>query len=167
MSRAVGTSNIPEDILASSSLPDADYADVFTFPTDSTATPERWARAMFGDVPDAAERFIWRGLLGMRLRRGRSPDTVAGWLIAGREEQWIRLEACSWFLSGNLVVRATGADVSLATFVRYDRSLGRLVWPPLSGIHRRLAPGVLRDAAARVRSDAAPSSSARSAAGPA
>jgi hypothetical protein len=40
--------------------------------------------------------------------------------------------------------------VSLATLLRYDRSLGRGVWPPLSAIHRRVVPGLLRDAAARV-----------------
>ena len=126
---AVGTTNIPEHILALSSLPDAEYADVFTLSTDVDATPEQLARAMFGDVPSAAEQLIWRGLLGMRLSRGRSPDTIAGWQIAERGESWVRLEAGSWFLTGNLVVRASNGGMSLATFVRYDRSLGRLVWP--------------------------------------
>lgn len=142
----VGTHNLPEHVRALSSLPDAGYADLFTLSTDVDATPEQWARAMFGDVPSAVEQLIWRGLLGMRLSRGRSPDTIAGWQIAERGEDWVRLEAGSWFLTGNLVVRATKDGMSLATFVRYDRTLGRLVWPPLSAVHRRLAPGLLRDA---------------------
>ncbi len=70
---------------------------------------------MFGDVPSAAEQLIWRGLLGMRLSRGRSPDTIAGWQIAERGENWVRLEAGSWFLTGNLVVRATNETVCQAT----------------------------------------------------
>ncbi|MEC4020441.1 DUF2867 domain-containing protein [Streptomyces sp. H27-D2] len=150
---AVGTHNIPESIRALSSLPHVDYADVFTLCTDVDAdtTPEQWARAMFGDVPSVAEQLIWRGLLGLRLSRGRSPDTVAGWQIAERGEDWIRLEAASWFLTGNLLVQATDGRVSLGTFLRYDRRLGHAVWPPLSAVHRRLAPGLLRDAAAIVR----------------
>ncbi|MFI0355371.1 DUF2867 domain-containing protein [Actinomadura sp. 9N407] len=152
---AVGTGNVPESIRALSSLPDIDYADHFTLSVDAgtgtDVTPEEWARTMFGDVPSAAEKLIWRGFLGIRLSRGRSPDTVAGWRIAERGEDWIRLEAASWFLTCNLVVRAIDGGVSLGTFLRYDRRLGRAVWPPLSAVHRRLAPGLLRDAAEKVR----------------
>ncbi len=148
---AVGTRNVPGSIRALSSLPDAHYADFFALPTDAAATPEQWARAMFGDVPGPAGTLIWRGLLGLRLRRGRSPATVAGWLIAGRGEDWIRLEAASWFLTGNLLVRAADGRVSLGTFLRYERRLGHVVWPPLSAVHRRLAPGLLRGAEAKIR----------------
>ncbi|MGW1377514.1 DUF2867 domain-containing protein [Streptomyces sp. NPDC002446] len=156
---AVGVHNIPESVRALSSLSRVDYVDVFTLRLDADAdadagggaTPERWARAMFGDVPSVAAKLIWRGLLGLRLRRGRSPETVAGWQIAERGEDWIRLEAASWFLTGNLLVQATEGRVSLGTFLRYDRRLGRAVWPVLSAVHRRLAPGLLRDAASTVR----------------
>lgn len=148
---AVGTHNIPESIRSLSSLPAIDYADHFTLATDARATPEQWARAMFGNVPSLAERLIWRGLLGLRLRRGRSPATVAGWRIAERGEDWIRLEASSWFLTGNLLVQVADGRVSLGTFLHYDRRPGRSVWPPLSAVHRRLVPGVLRNAAARIR----------------
>lgn len=163
---AVGRHNVPPSFHALTSMPDFDYVDVFTLAAAAgpdtgsdadadkeaaVATPEQWARAMFGDVPSAAGRLIWRGLLGLRLSRGQSPDTVAGWRIAERGEGWIRLEATSWFLTGNLVVRTADGRVSLATFLRYERTLGRLVWPPLSAVHRRLAPGLLRDAAVKVR----------------
>ncbi|WP_405795640.1 hypothetical protein [Streptomyces sp. NBC_01506] len=136
---------------ALSALPAHHYADHFTLTTDTVATPERWARAMFGDVPTPAERFIWRGLLGLRLAPGRSPDTVAGWRIAARGEDWIRLEAASWFLACDLVVRSPHGQVSLGTFLHYTpRRPGRAIWPPLSAVHRRLAPGLLHDAEARV-----------------
>lgn len=86
----------------------------------------------------------------MRLQRGRSSYTVAGWLIGGRGESWVRLEAASRFLTGNLLVHTGQHQVSLATLVRYDRPWGRWVWTPLSAVHRRLTPGLLRDAATKV-----------------
>ncbi|TDD34703.1 DUF2867 domain-containing protein [Actinomadura sp. KC06] len=149
--RSVGTDDVPRPVRTLSSLSDIDYVDMFTLTTDRDATPEQWARAMFGDIPTPAERFIWRALLGLRLAKGRSPDTVAGWQITGRGRNWIRLEAASWFLTGNLLVQTTDGHVSLATFLRYDRLLGRLAWSPLSAVHRRLAPGLLQDAATRIR----------------
>lgn len=145
----LGQYDVPASVRALSSVPDAHYADVFTLATDVAASPEQWARAMFGDAPDAGERFIWRGLLGLRISRAASADTVAGWRIGARGEHWIRLEAESWFLSANLVVRAADGRLSLATFVRYDRAPGHLVWPPLSAVHRHLVPGVLRTAVTR------------------
>lgn len=143
----MGTTKVPQDVLDLSSLPDAHYADMFSLPTTVDATPEQWTRALFGDVPTLGESLIWRGLLGIRLSRGRSAETVAGWQIADRGAGWIRLEAGSWFMTCNLIVRTTEDMVSLATVVRYERRLGRLVWPPSSAAHRRLVPGLLRDAA--------------------
>jgi hypothetical protein len=142
-------STVPESVRALGSLPRIDYADLFTLSTKAEATPERWARAMFGNVPSPAERVIWCGLLGLRLARGRSPATVGGWRIGGRGADWIRLEAASGALNCNLVVQTGGGRVSLATFLHYERWLGRAVWAPLSAVHRRLVPGVLRNAATR------------------
>ena len=148
---AVGTHSIPESFRALSSLPEIDYADQFTLSADADATPEQWARAMFGNVPSVAELLLWRGFLGLRLSRGRSSATVAGWQIGGRGERWIRLEADSWFLSANLLIQTAEGRVSLGTFLHYDRRLGQVVWPPLCAVHLRLVPGVLRGAAARIR----------------
>ena len=142
------TLDIPESVRALSALPEIDYADLFSIATDASRTPEQWARRMFGHVPSLGERVIWRGFLGLRLSRERSPDTVAGWRIADRGEDWIRLATESWFLSANLVVQASGGHVSLATFLHYDRFPGHVVWPPLSAVHRGLVPGLLRRAAA-------------------
>lgn len=143
--------HVPAAAVTLGALSRVDYADRFTLTTDVAAEPERWARAMFGDVPSRGERFIWRGLLGLRLASTPSPETVAGWRIGGRGEDWIRLEAASWFVGGNLVVQASGGRVSLVTLLRYDRLPGRLLWRPLSAVHRRVAPGVLRDAEAQLR----------------
>ena len=138
--------------MALGSLRHADYSDRFALTTDIDATPEQWARAMFGNVPSPAERLIWQGFLGLRLIPGRSPSTVAGWRIDGRGDDWIRLATASWFLSANLVVRTGDGRVTLETFLRYDRWPGAVVWPPLSAVHRFLVPRVLRKAAARLGS---------------
>ena len=78
VSRVVGVHEVPEDVRTLGSLPRIDYADRFVLATDVDATPEQWARAMFGDVASVAEWCIWRGVLGLRLSRGRSPVTVGG-----------------------------------------------------------------------------------------
>ena len=143
--------HIPESVRTLSSVPEIDYADRFGLATDVQASPEQWARAMFGDVPSAGEVFIWRGVLGLRLSRYPSPATVAGWRIGGHGEDWIRLEAASWFLAANLLVETGPGRVSLVTFVHYRRHPAGAVWPPCSAVHRRLVPRVLRDAEARIR----------------
>jgi hypothetical protein len=149
---AVGTLKLPEAVRALSSLPYLDYADQFTLSTDvgQDVTPERWARAMFGNVPSFGELLIWRGLLGFRLCRGQSPATVAGWKIGECGKDWVRLEATSWFLVGNLVVQKADGKVSLATFLHYRWWLGHFVWFLLSAVHRLLVPRVLRSAVTRI-----------------
>lgn len=117
-----------------------DYGDCFVLTTDVAATPERWARALFGDNATPGERFIWGGLLGLQLRDGLSPDTVAGWRIDGRGGQWLRMATASWFLQANLVVTTSDGAVSLTTLIGYRKAVGRLWWPPLSVLHRRLVP---------------------------
>jgi hypothetical protein len=147
----VGVHEIPGSVRTLSSLPRIDYADRFALSTDTAATPEQWARAMFGDAPGVAEWFIWRGVLGLRLRRGRSPATVAGWRIGGRGEDWIRLETASSSLGANLIVQTEEGRVSLTTCLDQGRRRDELVWHRLSAVHRRLVPRVLRDAERRIR----------------
>ncbi|WP_336028861.1 DUF2867 domain-containing protein [Geodermatophilus sp. FMUSA9-8] len=128
---------------AGSSLDAVHYADRCTLATGVEAGAEEWARALFGDVPSPAEVLIWRVLLGFRLDPRRSPDTVAGWRVGERAPDRIRLETASASLSAEMVVRTAGRRVTWTTSLRYDRPWGRLLWPPLSAVHRRLVPRVL------------------------
>src|SRR3954467_9256249 len=112
---------VPASLRADSSLPGIDYADRLDLPTDVRATAEQWARAMFGDVPSAVERSIWRGLLGFRLSRGRSPDTVGGWRIGGRAEDRIRLETASASLGAEMLVQTGAGRVSWTTSLHHRR----------------------------------------------
>jgi hypothetical protein len=106
---------------------------------------------MFGDEPDLAERLIWHGLLRLRLAPSSSRDTVAGWRIAASERDWIRLEAESRLLSGNLIVSTGDGRVALTTCIGYRHRVGKVVWATLAPIHRRLAPSLMRTADSTVR----------------
>jgi hypothetical protein len=143
----VGVDRVPESITGAS---DADYADAFTLETDVVATPEQWARAAMEDVAGEGGQQLWRRILGLRLAQKPWTETVAGWAVTERGDHWIRLEARSRSLTANLVVRADGRSVTLTTLLRYERALGRIVWITTSALHRRLVPGLLRDAAARL-----------------
>ncbi|MFC5951297.1 hypothetical protein ACFQH9_23805 [Pseudonocardia lutea] len=152
-----GVPEIPTTVRERAALPTVDYADLFTVPAPAgDASAEHWARAMFGSVPDLGERLIWRVLLGLRLDPARGPDTVAGWRVTGREDDWIRMATAGPLLSANLVVTTGEGHAALATFVHFERRAGRLLWRPASAVHRALVPRVLRKAAARIdaRSDA-------------
>jgi hypothetical protein len=150
------TRDVPEAVRALSSLTRIDYADRCTLGTAVVATPEQWARAMFGDTPSTAEQLIWRGVLGLRLSRGRSPATVGGWRIGGGGTDWTRLETASRSLTAEMLVQTGGGAVAWTTSLQFDRLPGRAVWAPASAVHRRLVPGVLRAAAARLAAGATP-----------
>ena len=136
---------IPESILAVSGMDRADYIDVFTVTTNGAAeaTPEQWFRTALEDVAGRGGQFIWRGVLGLRLKSRPSPERVAGWRIGDRGEDWIRLEASSWFMTAHLVARLDDAILFAGTFIRYDLLIAPLIWVPASAVHRRLMPGLL------------------------
>jgi hypothetical protein len=145
---AVGMRNVPEPIRRLEPLAAPDYADVFTLLT-SRATDrsgEAWARTVLEQTPigRSAPR-LWRAL-GLRLGPGPSPDHVQGWRIAARGGDWIRLEATSWLMTANAVIHLEEGRLSVALFVRYERAIAALIWPPVSLMHRRAVPAMLRQA---------------------
>ena len=141
--------DVPETVRSLSTLAKQDYVDLFTVTAGAAAdrSPEQWARAAVDDAAGLAGQFVWRALLGLRLERRPSPDHVAGWKIVDRGDSWIVLEAASWSLTAQIVVQVGDGQVSVATFIRYDRPVAALVWPPLSVGHRQAMPGLLRHAA--------------------
>jgi hypothetical protein len=53
-------------------------------------------------------------------------------------------------MTANIIFQFDGDQVSFATLIRYDRGIARMVWTPVSVIHRKLAPDVLRAAVKRI-----------------
>ncbi|WP_416564012.1 hypothetical protein [Nocardia testacea] len=140
---------IDESIRAHSGMAVYDYADQFTIATLSgtAATPEEWARTALGEVAGVRGQFVWRVVLGLRLRRRSSAGQVAGWPIVERGATWLTLGARSWLISGRLVIELADGSASVATFVHYERRLGERVWAAVSPGHRRFAPVLLTEAA--------------------
>jgi hypothetical protein len=137
--------NIPDVIRALGGMASPDYIDLFIVKTNGAAgaTPEQWSRTALEDVAGLGGQFIWRGVLGLRLKSRPSTERVGGWKIADRGEDWIRLEASSWFLTAHLVTRLDDGHLSAGTFIRYDRPIAPIIWVPVSAVHRRLMPGLL------------------------
>ena len=132
----------------------AHYVDLYTAPiTSTTVSAEQLARAAYEDAPPWGRFLAWRVFLGLGLEphpwmpptvpRG-APDYVAGWKIVDRGDTWIRISARSWFMTAFCVFEVDDGRASFATFIRYDRWFGRLVWTPVSAVHRQLALDVLR-----------------------
>ena len=148
MSRAVGLDNVPQAIRALDTFARPDYADLFTITTSmaTDTSAEGWARAALEKTPTgrSAPR-LWR-LLGLRLGPTPSPDYVQGWKVADRGVDWIRVETTSWFMTAHAVVRVGDGQVSLALFLRYDRPIAAVIWAPISILHRRAVPDLLRQA---------------------
>jgi hypothetical protein len=150
---------IPEGIRSLSGMDSPDYIDLFTATGNGAAdaSPEQWSRTAIEDVAGLGGQFIWRGVLGLRLKSRPSMERVGGWRIADRGKDWIRLEASSWFLTAHLVIRLEDGCLSAGTFIRYEHPIAPLIWVPLSALHRRLMPGLLDQTVRRraARSDGA------------
>ena len=154
----VGLTDIPDAIRRLATLSRPDYVDLFTITTSGATTSgattsgvtdrsaEEWARvALEGTPAGRSAPLLWR-LLGLRLGPTPSPHHVQGWKIADRGDDWIRIETSSWFMTAQAVVHVDDGRVSLALFLRYDRAIAALIWPPVSVVHRRGVPVILRQA---------------------
>jgi predicted oxidoreductase len=139
---------VSERVRSLTTLASHDYVDAFTVTTSAAEdwSAAQWARAAVDFAAGLAGQFVWRVLLGLRLEPRSSPDYVAGWRVVGRDDSEVVLEAASWFLTAQIVVRVGDGQVTVGTFIRYDRLIAALIWPPLSVGHRRAMPGLLRQA---------------------
>jgi hypothetical protein len=148
VSAVVGLRDVPEGIARVNTLANPDYVDVFTITLRGAKdnSPEEWARAALENTPTGRSApLLWR-FIGLRLGPRPSSQHVQGWTITGRAEDWIRMEAASWFMTANAVVKVDDGQLSCALFVRYDRSIAAVLWPPVSVMHRRAMPRLLRQA---------------------
>lgn len=123
-------------------LAGADHTDAVTATIGRTpAEPEQVVRQVLNGLPRGLPlliRFVQRVFLGFRLELRDSPDHLIGWKIADRGENWIRIETGSWFMTAHVVMHIDDGQMSLATFIRYDRRPAALVWPPVCLIHRQV-----------------------------
>ena len=147
---------VPEEMRSLGALAHAAYADIVTATIEQT--PSRTPDDLIAAALDGLPRwllffvpFVQRVFLGLRLKLRPSPDHLLGWKIAERDDNWMRIEAASWFLTGHVVMHFDEGRISFASFVRYDRRLAAYVWPPVSLIHRQVALALVRSAVRRAQ----------------
>jgi hypothetical protein len=131
-----------------------DYTDSFEASVAAAdhRTAEQWARAVFEGAPRPVRWFLVTGFrygLGLRFALRPPSEHVLGWAIIDRKPDSLTLESRSWFLTSRLVFEADAARVTQSTFVRYDKRIAAIIWPPVAILHRQIVPRLLRHAAAR------------------
>ena len=90
-------------------------------------------------------------MLGLRVHH-LGPDSIAGWPIAHRDADCVRLQGDSLLgLTGQLVTRVTDGGVEFATFAQLDNAVARAMWARVLPTHLQIVERLLREAAARTR----------------
>ncbi|HEX5265366.1 MAG TPA: DUF2867 domain-containing protein [Acidimicrobiales bacterium] len=118
---------------------------------DDDRTSEEWAREAWEGAPAPMRWFMvlgWRFVLGLRLGPRGSMDHILGWRIVASRPDATACELRSRFLQAyNTFVKDSGRLV-WSTLVFYERLSARLIWPPVSLLHRPLVRMALRRARA-------------------
>jgi Protein of unknown function (DUF2867) len=143
--------DIPEDIRALGVLvdPDYTYACQLTASDVDRQSAEQWARDVFEGAPRLLGWFVlvgWIAILRLRLGPRRSSEYVLGWTVVSSTPGQVVLGAESFALSNRLVVQVTADRVVHATFVRYQRPIGAILWALARPIHQVVVPYLLRHA---------------------
>lgn len=148
--------DVTDDMRAASTVADSDYASAFqvAVSTIDARSPEQWARTAFEDAPRLLRSIIvigWRVALGLRLGPRASPDHVLGWKIVSSTPDAITLEVGSRLVTAVKVLQVGAGRATAATFVRYERWPGRIVWRVIAPVHHRTEPLLLTLAARHPR----------------
>jgi hypothetical protein len=145
--------DVPEAILALSTMAPPDYVDLFVASLREPigATPEQFAREAIEGASALGRFLAWRAACSLRLEPAPSPGHIAGWKVDGRGEDWIRVLASSWFMTAHMVFVVAPSQASFATFIRYDRRIAAAIWGLVSFGHRSVAPAFLGSAVGRVQ----------------
>ena len=119
---------------------------------DQALSAEHWARSVWQEAPAALRLILvigWRFVLGLRLGPLNAPDRILGWSILRTSDDETLCSASSRLLEAYNAFRATDSGVVWTTTVFYRRSWARIIWRPVSLMHRPLARLALRGAARR------------------
>lgn len=147
----VGT-QVPDALVELGTLGTVDYVDscVADVPVGTERSAEDWARVVLEQTAIGRRAPLLWTALGLRLGPRPSPDHIQGWRIAGRGDDWIRVETRSWFASAQAVCRVADGHVSVALLLRYDRPLvAAAIWLPVGALHRRGLPAMVAEAVKR------------------
>jgi hypothetical protein len=129
---------VPQSICALSTFDPPGYVDLFVAALGEplTVTPERFAREAVEGASALGRFLAWRAACNLRLEPESSPGHIGGWRIDGSGEDWIRVQASSWFMTAQMVFVVEPSRASFATFIRYDRAVASSIWGLVSSGHR-------------------------------
>lgn len=136
--------------VAASQEHDFACAYVVAIAADDNRSSEQWARAVWEGAPAPLRWFMlagWRLVLGLRLGPLHSSDHILGWRIVDRGPGETVCQLPSGFLDSHNVFRKVDGTFVWSTFVTYRRPVARVIWPPVSLLHRVLVRIALRRAA--------------------
>ncbi len=150
---------VPDAIRSGDEIDAPDYASAFevTLANADAYSAEQCARRAFEGAPRALRWFVlmgWTTVLRLRLGPRTSTDYVLGWKLAaatpgGPEPGRVTLEVHSSLITARKVVEVERSRVTVTTFVRYERRLGRRIWSALAPVHHLTEPLLLTLAASR------------------
>ena len=130
----------------------ADYTSSFAVdvPHAHANTPEHWARTTLEGAPRALRWFVllgWRVVLRLRLAPRGAAGSIMGWRISATTPDTITLEVGSSLVTAHKLLTVEESRVVMTTYVRYERTLGRVLWAVIVPIHHRIEPLLLTLAA--------------------
>lgn len=132
--------------------PDFACAYEVSLPRGDARSSEQWARVVWEEAP-APLRLVmltgWKLVLRLRLGPRHSPDHILGWRITARDPARTVVWLDSWCLGASNVFRTADGRLAWSTFVSYERSAARVIWPLAAPLHRLIVRIALRRAARR------------------
>ena len=131
--------------------PDFECAYKIDVPREDDRSTEQWARAAWEGAPAPLRWFMlagWRFVLGFRLGPRHSGDHILGWHIVERRPDETVCQLSSGFLGAYNTFRLADEQFVWSTFVTYQRPIAKIIWPPVSLLHRALVRLALRRASA-------------------
>jgi hypothetical protein len=134
MSAVVTRVDVPEALAAG-----VDYADCFRVAAVPGASAGDWARATLRGADGAFSRIVWQGILGFDLTSG-APGTFVGWPITEDSPERFVMETGGRLMAGRMVFDVDETEVRWTTSLRYDGTIGRVIWAGAGAAHRRIAP---------------------------
>jgi hypothetical protein len=148
--RRVRRTAVTNDVAASDQAADFVCAYEVDIASGDERSAELWAREAWEGASAPLQWFMlagWRFVLGLRLGPRSSSEHILGWSITRRSPDETVCQLRSRFLSASNIFRRVNGRLVWSTHVTYYRPIARVIWLPVSLLHRPIVRIALRRAA--------------------